>query len=153
MPHETINWKERFNYLQVSGTDYAEEVLSFIEQTLHSQRLKDLEEIKEKIEKKLTPPENWMEAIEMYNPKYIETCALCGACPNKLKDFVLDIIRNIKKIREMGSINGEQLYKKGHKGFKKSKWEVILYTPLRGATWRRNSKGQWILKETNLGFA
>lgn len=32
-------------------------------------------------------------------------------------------------------------------------YEVILYTPLRGATWRRNKKGFWVLKETNQGFA
>jgi len=37
----------------------------------------------------------------------------------------------------------------------KSKWEVILYDPLNGATWTRNrlKKGEWILTETNEGFA
>ena len=35
----------------------------------------------------------------------------------------------------------------------KGSWKVVLNSPLRGATWRRNKKGQWILKETNLGFA
>ena len=35
----------------------------------------------------------------------------------------------------------------------KSHWRVVLNNPLRGATWRRNIKGQWILIETNQGFA
>ena len=34
----------------------------------------------------------------------------------------------------------------------KSKWEVVLILPLRGATWTRN-RGKWILTDTNLGFA
>lgn len=34
-----------------------------------------------------------------------------------------------------------------------SKWVVELDLPLRGATWRRNKKGQWVLIETNPGFA
>ena len=34
----------------------------------------------------------------------------------------------------------------------KSKWEVVLFLPLRGATWTRN-KGKWILTDTNQGFA
>ena len=34
-----------------------------------------------------------------------------------------------------------------------AKWKVILDNPLRGATWQRNKNGEWILKETNLGFA
>ena len=34
-----------------------------------------------------------------------------------------------------------------------AKWKVVLSNPLRGATWKRNKKGQWILKETNMGFA
>lgn len=35
----------------------------------------------------------------------------------------------------------------------KGSWKVVLDSPLRGATWRRNEVGQWILKETNQGFA
>jgi len=35
----------------------------------------------------------------------------------------------------------------------KGNWKVVLNNPLRGATWRRNKVGQWILKETNKGFA
>ncbi len=35
----------------------------------------------------------------------------------------------------------------------RSKWKVVLDNPLRGATWKRNSKGEWILIETNAGFA
>ena len=35
----------------------------------------------------------------------------------------------------------------------KAKWEVVLDNPLRGATWRRKGKNEWILVETNLGFA
>jgi len=35
----------------------------------------------------------------------------------------------------------------------KAKWEVKLDNPLRGATWQRNKNGEWILKETNQGFA
>jgi hypothetical protein len=35
----------------------------------------------------------------------------------------------------------------------KGKWEIILNNPLRGATWRRKGKNEWILVETNQGFA
>jgi len=35
----------------------------------------------------------------------------------------------------------------------KAKWQVILDNPLRGAIWERNKNGEWLLKETNLGFA
>lgn len=35
----------------------------------------------------------------------------------------------------------------------KGAWKVVLYTPLRGATWRRRGKNKWVLTETNLGFA
>ncbi len=34
----------------------------------------------------------------------------------------------------------------------KGSWKIVLNSPLRGATWRRNKIGKWILKETNLGF-
>lgn len=34
----------------------------------------------------------------------------------------------------------------------KSKWQVILNNPLRGATWTRK-KGRWVLTDTNAGFA
>lgn len=34
----------------------------------------------------------------------------------------------------------------------KSKWEVELSLPLRGATWRRK-RGKWLLVSTNQGFA
>lgn len=33
------------------------------------------------------------------------------------------------------------------------KWKIILYTPLRGATWERKGKKKWVLIETNRGFA
>ena len=32
-------------------------------------------------------------------------------------------------------------------------WTVKLNNPLRGATWGRKEKGEWILLETNQGFA
>jgi hypothetical protein len=32
-------------------------------------------------------------------------------------------------------------------------WKVILNNPLRGATWERALNGDWILTETNNGFA
>lgn len=32
-------------------------------------------------------------------------------------------------------------------------YKCILDNPLRGATWVRNNKGTWLLKETNQGFA
>ncbi len=35
----------------------------------------------------------------------------------------------------------------------KASWKVVLYTPLRGATWRRKGDKKWVLTETNLGFA
>ena len=35
----------------------------------------------------------------------------------------------------------------------KEKWKVVLDNPLRGAIWERATDGQWILKETNQGFA
>ena len=34
----------------------------------------------------------------------------------------------------------------------KSKWQVILNNPMRGATWERK-RGKWILIERNKGFA
>lgn len=34
-----------------------------------------------------------------------------------------------------------------------AKWEVVLFNPLRGATWERRPNGRWILTETNIGFA
>lgn len=34
-----------------------------------------------------------------------------------------------------------------------ARWKVVLNNPLRGATWRRNKEGHWVLKETNMGFA
>ena len=33
------------------------------------------------------------------------------------------------------------------------KWEVVLNSPLRGATWVRIGENEWALTETNLGFA
>lgn len=33
------------------------------------------------------------------------------------------------------------------------RWEVEVYLPLRGATWKRDKKGNWKLTKTNLGFA
>lgn len=35
----------------------------------------------------------------------------------------------------------------------KSRWQVILNNPLRGATWTRKERNVWELIETNLGFA
>jgi len=35
----------------------------------------------------------------------------------------------------------------------KGEWQVILNSPLRGATWERKEKGRWVLIETNQGFA
>ena len=32
-------------------------------------------------------------------------------------------------------------------------WEVELYAPLSGATWKRNSSGKWLCVERNQGFA
>lgn len=32
-------------------------------------------------------------------------------------------------------------------------WRVILNNPFRGATWQRHGKDEWVLIETNLGFA
>jgi len=32
-------------------------------------------------------------------------------------------------------------------------WQVILNNPLRGATWTRKGKDNWVLTETNQGFA
>lgn len=32
-------------------------------------------------------------------------------------------------------------------------WKVILNNPLRGAVWGRKENGEWILLETNQGFA
>ncbi len=34
-----------------------------------------------------------------------------------------------------------------------AKWEVFLFLPLRGATWTRQEDGQWLLTDTNQGFA
>lgn len=39
------------------------------------------------------------------------------------------------------------------KKYPRSKWVVELNNPLRGAKWKRNSKGEWVLFETNQGFA
>lgn len=35
----------------------------------------------------------------------------------------------------------------------RAKWEIVLDNPLRGATWRRKGKNNWVLIETNQGFA
>jgi len=35
----------------------------------------------------------------------------------------------------------------------KGTWEIVLDNPLRGATWRRKGNDEWVLTETNLGFA
>ena len=35
----------------------------------------------------------------------------------------------------------------------KAKWEVVLDSPLRGATWQRKGENRWVLTDTNQGFA
>jgi len=35
----------------------------------------------------------------------------------------------------------------------RAKWKVVLNNPLRGATWTRKGKNNWVLTGTNIGFA
>lgn len=46
----------------------------------------------------------------------------------------------------------EEIEKRAQKN-PRSTYKCILNNPLRGATWERNNKGTWLLKETNQGFA
>lgn len=63
------------------------------------------------------------------------------------------------KVYYQGDPNGEWKSFKTLKDIEKiakkepnAKWKVILDNPLRGAIWERE-KGEWVLKETNQGFA
>lgn len=94
----------------------------------------------------------------------------CLHCPGNEDILAMDTVLyngfggyNVQKdgdIFYVGDPNGEwesfktlaEIEKEAEKS-PNSKWQVILNNPLRGATWERNEKGEWILIETNLGFA